>query len=84
MDFKSLALANLDKHALRSTIIIAGIHYCWNTGDLRSYDSAFLFHKVESIRIINRWLEVADSQTFVVCMRQILTICLAEVSVDTS
>ncbi|KAJ6114646.1 hypothetical protein N7486_000424 [Penicillium sp. IBT 16267x] len=72
-----IALANLDEHALRSTILIAGIHYSWNTGNLRAYDSAFLFHKIESIRSINTWLEASNSQPFV-CVRQILTICLAE------
>ncbi|KAL2817714.1 hypothetical protein BDW59DRAFT_152516 [Aspergillus cavernicola] len=73
-----IALATLDEHALRSTILIAGIHYSWNTGNLQAYESAFLFHKVESIRIINTWLKVSDSKTFVVCVRQILTIALAE------
>ncbi|KAL2820271.1 hypothetical protein BJX63DRAFT_380349 [Aspergillus granulosus] len=73
-----IALSTLDEHALRSTILIAGIHYSWNAGNLHAYKSAFLFHKVESIRIINSWLEAFDSKTFVVCVRQILTICLAE------
>ncbi|KAL4866474.1 hypothetical protein BDV12DRAFT_172856 [Aspergillus spectabilis] len=73
-----IALATLDEHALRSTILIAGIHYSWNTGNLQAYECAFLFHKVESIRIINTWLEGSDYKTFVVCVRQILTICLAE------
>ncbi|KAJ5669125.1 hypothetical protein N7462_010195 [Penicillium macrosclerotiorum] len=72
------ALATLDEHALRSTILIAGVHYLWNTGNSQAYESAFLFHKIESIRIINTWLKVSDSKTFVVCVRQILTICLAE------
>ncbi|KAJ5805716.1 uncharacterized protein N7503_003318 [Penicillium pulvis] len=72
-----IALANLDEHALRSTILIAGIHYSWNTGNIKAYDSAFLFHKIESIRSINTWLEASNSKPFI-CVRQILTICLAE------
>ncbi|KAL3469793.1 hypothetical protein BJX99DRAFT_240624 [Aspergillus californicus] len=73
-----IALATLDEHALRSTILIAGIHYSWNTGTLQAFESAFLFHKVESIRIINKWLGIASSKVFLVCVRQILTICLTE------
>ncbi|CEL04211.1 hypothetical protein ASPCAL05342 [Aspergillus calidoustus] len=73
-----IALATLDEHALRSTILIAGIHYSWNTGTLQAYESSFLFHKIESIRIINTWLQASDRRAFVVCVRQILTMCLAE------
>ncbi|KAL3439974.1 hypothetical protein BJX65DRAFT_291310 [Aspergillus insuetus] len=73
-----IALTTLDEHALRSTILIAGIHYSWNTGTLQAYESSFLFHKIESIRIINSWLQASDRRAFVVCVRQILTICLAE------
>ncbi|KAL3487676.1 hypothetical protein BJX62DRAFT_227827 [Aspergillus germanicus] len=73
-----IALTTLDEHALRSTILIAGIHYSWNTGTLQAYESSFLFHKIESIRIINTWLQASDLKAFVVCVRQILTICLAE------
>ncbi|KAL4941391.1 hypothetical protein BDV06DRAFT_194550 [Aspergillus oleicola] len=73
-----IALATLDEHALRSTFLIAAVHYSWNTANLQAYESAYLFHKVESIRLINTWLETYDPKRFVVCVRQILTICLAE------
>ncbi|OJJ60477.1 hypothetical protein ASPSYDRAFT_42220 [Aspergillus sydowii CBS 593.65] len=73
-----IALATHDEHALRSTLLLAGIHYCWNTGNLQDYESAFLFHKVESIRIVNSWLGAAGSKTFLACVRQILTISLSE------
>ncbi|KAL2847865.1 hypothetical protein BJY01DRAFT_163908 [Aspergillus pseudoustus] len=73
-----IALATLDEQAMRSTILIAGIHYSWNTGHLQAFEPAFLFHKVESIRSVNNWLQSSDSKSFVVCVRQILTICLAE------
>ncbi|KAL4952905.1 hypothetical protein BDW69DRAFT_166575 [Aspergillus filifer] len=73
-----IALATLDEHALRSTFLIAAVHYSWNTANLQVYESAYLFHKVESIRLINTWLATYDVKRFVVCVRQILTICLAE------
>lgn len=77
-----MALATLDEHALRSTILIAGVHYSWNTGYLAAFESAFLFHKVESIGTINMWLKGSSLESFTVCVRQILTICLAEVGLD--
>ncbi|KAL4968475.1 uncharacterized protein BDV14DRAFT_196780 [Aspergillus stella-maris] len=73
-----ITLATLDEHALRSTFLIAAVHYSWNTGNLQAYEAAYLFHKVESIRLINNWLAAYDANRFVVCVRQILTICLAE------
>ncbi|KAL4795204.1 hypothetical protein BDV19DRAFT_363307 [Aspergillus venezuelensis] len=73
-----IALATLDEHALRSTFLIAAVHYSWNTGNLQAYEAAYLFHKVESIRLIHHWLAIYDAKRFVVCVRQILTICLAE------
>ncbi|KAL5334974.1 hypothetical protein BJX70DRAFT_391011 [Aspergillus crustosus] len=76
--YDCIALASQDEHSLRSMILIAGIHYSWNTGKMEAYESAFLFHKLESIRIINTWLTSFNSKRFVLCVRQILTICLAE------
>ena len=65
--------------ALRSTLLIAGLHYSWNTGRIEEFELAFLFHKVESIRSINKLLADADAKTATLCVRQIVTLCLAEV-----
>ncbi|KAH8648645.1 hypothetical protein BX600DRAFT_503018 [Xylariales sp. PMI_506] len=53
----SVAFAALDPHALRSTMLIAALHHCWHTKRLDAYRSTFLFHKVESLQVINRWLQ---------------------------
>jgi hypothetical protein len=73
-----------DPYALRSTLIIAGLHYFWNTGHLRSYEPTFLFHKVESIRTINNWVEKQDAISAAVAVRQVVTLGLAEVCTITS
>ncbi|GES66726.1 hypothetical protein ATEIFO6365_0016001900 [Aspergillus terreus] len=70
-----VALAILDEHALRSTILIASVHYSWNTGNLQAYEPVYLLHKVESIRLINTRLATYDSERFVVCA------CLANLAV---
>ncbi|KAK9415688.1 putative Zn(2)-C6 fungal-type domain-containing protein [Seiridium unicorne] len=74
-----LSLAITDRHALRGTLLIAGLHYSWNVGNLETFQAAFLFHKLEIIRNLNGRLECADRETVMLCVRQICTLCLSEV-----
>uniref|UniRef100_A0A4E9EDS1 Uncharacterized protein n=1 Tax=Gibberella zeae TaxID=5518 RepID=A0A4E9EDS1_GIBZA len=37
-----------DSCALRSTILLAGMHFCFQNGNLASFESTFLYHKVEA------------------------------------
>ncbi|KAB5518855.1 hypothetical protein GE09DRAFT_1208189 [Coniochaeta sp. 2T2.1] len=67
-----------DPYALRSTLIIAGLHYAWNTGNLQSFEPTFLFHKVESIRTVNDWMQTRDAAQAAVAVRQVLTLGFAE------
>ncbi|OIW25432.1 hypothetical protein CONLIGDRAFT_93305 [Coniochaeta ligniaria NRRL 30616] len=67
-----------DPSALRSTLIIAGLHYSWNTGNLQAYESTFLFHKVQGIRTVNDWIEKQDAARAAVAVRQVLTLGFAE------
>ncbi|KAI2611663.1 uncharacterized protein GGS25DRAFT_519975 [Hypoxylon fragiforme] len=73
-----LTLAVNDPHALRNTLLIAGLHYSWNTGDLQVFDSAFFFHKVETIRTVNKLLGNASPKLAVLCISQICTLCYTE------
>lgn len=75
----SIASATADPHALRNVVLIAGLHYSWNAGDLRAFQSAFLFHKVESLRSINSGIENATPDSLATWARQICTLSLAEV-----
>lgn len=68
-----------DSFALRSTLLIAGLHYSWNVGSLQQFETTFFFHKMESMRTINAWL--ADSQSpasAIMCARLIATLCFTE------
>lgn len=83
LNLYSVSLVTLDEYAIRGTLLIAGLHYAWNTGNLVAFQSAFLFHKIESIRIINKWLHADDAQTIALCIRQVCTLILVEVRSST-
>ncbi|KAM5365312.1 hypothetical protein ACJZ2D_011095 [Fusarium nematophilum] len=65
--------------ALRNTMLIAGLHFAWNAGHLKNFEPTLLFHKIETMRLINRWLEESRPKGYWVCVRQIATLCLTEV-----
>ncbi|CAG9942499.1 unnamed protein product [Clonostachys rosea f. rosea IK726] len=65
--------------ALRNTLIIAGVHHVWNTGELRSFKSAFLSHKLHGVHQVNGWLQrTPDTATFFKCCQLIATLCITE------
>ena len=43
------------------------------------FEETFFLHKLESIRGVNEWLEAMNPKTITMCMRQITTLCFAEV-----
>ncbi|OKL56627.1 hypothetical protein UA08_08213 [Talaromyces atroroseus] len=67
-----------DPYVFRNILLIAGLHYAWNVGNLSSFDSTFLFHKVQSIRTINTWIENRTSSSLTLCVRHIATLCVVE------
>lgn len=75
-----MAAVSQDAYALRNTLLIAGLYYAWKAGDMYTYESTFLFHKIEAMGLVNKWLSRPDSGTLNVCIRQISTLCFAEVS----
>ncbi|CAG9953999.1 unnamed protein product [Clonostachys rosea f. rosea IK726] len=64
--------------ALRDTLLVAGMHYIIRTGDVKTYDSTFLFHKIEIIRQINECLVNQHKEQFIDVTRRIATMCLVE------
>ncbi|VUC36575.1 unnamed protein product [Clonostachys rosea] len=65
--------------ALRNTLIVAGGHHVWNTGELRAFKSAFISHKLHGIHQVNRWLDkTPDTATFFKCAQLIATLCITE------
>ncbi|CAG9950801.1 unnamed protein product [Clonostachys rosea f. rosea IK726] len=68
----------LDGFALRDTLLVAGTHYLIRTGDLKTYNSTLLFHKIESIKLINKRLASQYTDGSVHLTRRIATMCLME------
>nr|CEG03931.1 unnamed protein product [Fusarium acuminatum CS5907] len=62
---------------LHNVILIAALHYVWKTGHLGPFEATFLYHKIESIRMINTWLN-SDSHDRLLCLKHITTLCFTE------
>ncbi|KAF4451007.1 hypothetical protein F53441_5954 [Fusarium austroafricanum] len=68
-----------DPNLLQNTLLISGLHYSRNMGDLSVFEPTFLFHKIQSIRKVNRWLEGAtDNKSQILCAKYISTLAISE------
>lgn len=63
----------------RNSLLVAGLHYAWNTGQLHSFESTFLYHKIEAIRMVNQRLHNLQTETVQLCIRQIAMLFFVEV-----
>ncbi|CEI61507.1 unnamed protein product [Fusarium venenatum] len=68
-----------DPCALRSTILLAGMHFCFQNGSLASFESTFLYHKVEVMRYINKWIASSSHRRDTTIIRQMTTLAFTEV-----
>jgi hypothetical protein len=77
----SLSMLFGDAAALRIFLLLAAIHYAWNTKQITRFESTYYYHKVESIRMVNEKLQVCLSKqkSLVDCVRQIAAMALVEV-----
>ncbi|KAF4341849.1 hypothetical protein FBEOM_4165 [Fusarium beomiforme] len=66
--------------ALRDTLLVAGLHYAWTVGDLETYKPTFLFHKVSTIQILNRWLQNIRQPGMMTFIRHVSILCFIEAS----
>ncbi|UZP38612.1 hypothetical protein NXS19_006428 [Fusarium pseudograminearum] len=66
--------------ALRDTLLVAGLHYAWTVGDLQTYKATFLFHKVSTIGILNRWLQNIHQPGLMTFIRHVSILCFIEAS----
>ncbi|CAI6092563.1 unnamed protein product [Clonostachys chloroleuca] len=64
--------------ALRDVLLVSGMHYVINTKDTKTYNSTFLFHKIETIRQINERLRNKKTEQLMDVTRRIVTLCLVE------
>ncbi|KXH37156.1 hypothetical protein CSIM01_00218 [Colletotrichum simmondsii] len=74
-----IASVTSDADVLQNTILLSGLHYAWNKGDLRSFESTFVFQKIQSIQQINSWLVATPhEQDIVRCAKYIRNLAIAE------
>ncbi|KAG8356705.1 hypothetical protein FVEN_g5534 [Fusarium venenatum] len=68
-----------DPDVLRNLLLISSLHYAWNAGDLQLFESTFLFHKIQSIRQVNLWLQNSENRKdIMMCTNYINTLCFIE------
>ncbi|CAH0057369.1 unnamed protein product [Clonostachys solani] len=68
-----------DPFALRNMLLIAGIHYAWNLGDLQTFEPTFLSHKIQAIRLVNEGLSCpSNGKDYMTCANYIITLSFTE------
>ncbi|KAH8659864.1 hypothetical protein BX600DRAFT_466841 [Xylariales sp. PMI_506] len=72
--------ATQEPTALRSTLIIAAIHYSWAAGTLNEFQQTFLYHKGETLRLVNEWLQKPDISQSSTIMKLIASLSIIESS----
>lgn len=65
--------------ALRNSILVAGLYFAWSVGHLDNFEPCVLFHKLETIRLVNGWLQNPEPKAHWVCVRHIASLSLTEV-----
>ncbi|QGI71158.1 uncharacterized protein FFB20_00761 [Fusarium fujikuroi] len=63
---------------LRSAILMAGMHFSFQFGDLAIFESTFLYHKIEVMRVINRWIASGDYKLEAAIIREMATLAFTE------
>ena len=63
-------------------MLLASLYYSWSVGNLQEYEATFLTHKIESIRLINKFIEGPKNNATEIRehIDSIATLCLIEVS----
>ena len=76
---RRFSLLSIHPDALRDTLLVAGLHYAWTVGDIHTYQSTLLFHKVATIRILNKWLHNINQPGLMTFVRHVSILCFVEV-----
>ncbi|KAF4943184.1 hypothetical protein FGADI_13573, partial [Fusarium gaditjirri] len=63
---------------LRSAILMAGMHFSFQFGDLATFESTFLYHKIEVMHVINRWIASGDYKLEAAIIREMATLAFTE------
>ncbi|KAL4727141.1 hypothetical protein ACLX1H_006042 [Fusarium chlamydosporum] len=60
---------------------MAGIHFAFNVGGLQNFESTFLHHKIETVRLVRKWVSGGDPKLVAGLTKQIATLAYTEVCV---
>jgi hypothetical protein len=77
--FDSLAFIISNPEALRSAVLMAGIHFAFNVGSLSKFEPTFLYHKIETVQLVRKWVSRRDPKLVAGITKQISTLAYAEV-----
>lgn len=75
----SLAYTISDPEALRSAVLMAGIHFAFNIGHLDKFEPTFLYHKIETVQQVRKLISRGDLKLLAGITKQISTLAYAEV-----
>ncbi|KAF4968204.1 hypothetical protein FSARC_4394 [Fusarium sarcochroum] len=73
-----LAYIVSDPEALRSAVLMAGTHFAFNVGSLQAFEPTFLFHKIETMRMIKEWISGGDPNLVAAIIKQVSTLAYTE------
>lgn len=73
----SIQSAINDPCGLRNILIIAAFQYAWKYGGLGIFEQTFLYHKYQTVVLVNAHLRPSQFVPF--CAEHINTLCFSEV-----
>lgn len=68
-----------DPEALRNAILMAATHFTFKVGSLEAFEHTFLFHRIETVRLVKKWLSSGDLTLSAAITKQIATLAYTEV-----
>ncbi|KAF5704843.1 hypothetical protein FMUND_12342 [Fusarium mundagurra] len=67
-----------DPGALRNAILMAATHFTFKVGSLEAFEHTFLFHRIETVRLVKKWLASGDVTLSAATTKQIATLAYTE------
>ncbi|KAH8901290.1 hypothetical protein GQ53DRAFT_740295 [Thozetella sp. PMI_491] len=74
----NISIAGQDPIELRTSLLIAALHYAWKTREYQTFESTYLFHKIECINLANKCLNDFDATKTTATVKLIATLCVVE------
>ncbi|KAM0083684.1 hypothetical protein ACKRZS_004136 [Fusarium odoratissimum] len=67
-----------DPEALRNAILMAATHFTFKVGSLEAFEHTFLLHRIETVRLVKKWLSTRDLTLSAAITKQIATLAYTE------